>query len=86
VKSTLKYACVVRACACVCVRVRVHVRVCVCVCVFFRGGGARVQINSAIIELFEHIRVKNVKELIKYMVHKFSTVIGLVHLSLKVSM
>ena len=42
-----------------------------CVCV---GGGVRVgreQINSAIIELFEHIRIKNVKELIKYMVDKY---------------
>ena len=31
-------------------------------------------INSAIIELFEHIRTKNVKELIKYMVDKYRTV------------
>jgi len=30
-------------------------------------------INSAIIELFDHIRVKNVKELIKYMVDKYRT-------------
>ena len=30
-------------------------------------------INSAIIELFDHIRVKNVKELINYMVDKYRT-------------
>lgn len=30
-------------------------------------------INSAIIELFDYIRIKNVKELIKYMVDKYRT-------------
>ena len=37
------------------------------------GVGVWCVVCAAVIELFEHIRVKNVKELIKYMVDKYRT-------------
>ena len=48
---------------------RVRCAVCCVVC----GVCVWCVVCAAVIELFEHIRVKNVKELIKYMVDKYRT-------------